>query len=180
MDAELHGLLASAVDHLGLEVVEVERRSSSVKVVVDRPGGVDLEAIAEATRAVSVVLDRHDPFPGHRYTLEVSSPGIERPLRTPGHFVRAVGETVTVRTLHGGEGERRFQGRLKQADEDGFVLEGEGLPEGGKRFAYDEVQRARTVFNFGPAPSHKKGSAMRAGGSGVPGRKVDRKKVTTS
>ena len=67
-------------------------------------GGVDLDAIATATRAVSVVLDAHDPFPGKRYTLEVSSPGVERKLRTPKHFERAVGEKVSVRTSAGGQG----------------------------------------------------------------------------
>ena len=65
------------------KLVDVERRSTAVRVVVDRAGGVDLEAIAAATRAVSAVLDAHDPFPGQRYTLEVSSPGVERRLRTP-------------------------------------------------------------------------------------------------
>jgi ribosome maturation factor RimP len=56
------------------------------------PGGVDLEALTDANRVVSSVLDELDPIPG-RYTLEVSSPGVERTLRTPAHFVKAIGET---------------------------------------------------------------------------------------
>ena len=130
VDDELSDLLASTVAPLGLELVDLERRSTSVRVVVDRVGGVDLEAIAAATRAVSAVLDAHDPFPGQRYTLEVSSPGVERRLRTPQHFERAVGETVSVRTVAGGKGERRVTGRLTSADAHGFVLEGEDLPDG--------------------------------------------------
>jgi len=167
VDDELSDLLASAVAPLGLDLVDIERRATSVRVVVDRTGGVDLEAIAAATRAVSVVLDGHDPFPGQRYTLEVSSPGVERKLRTPSHFERAVGEKVTVRTVAGGKGERRVTGRLASADAHGFVLQSDELPGGERRLAYDEVERARTVFEWGsqsPAPARR----------GVSGRQVAR------
>jgi ribosome maturation factor RimP len=148
VDDELYDLLASNVADLGLELVDVQSHAGLVRVVVDRPGGADLDLIADATRAVSALLDRHDPQPGHRYTLEVSSPGIERPLRTFEQFSRAVGEAVTVRTTSGGEGERRVRGTLVAADPDGFVVEGEGLPEGGRRLSYDDVDRARTVFEW--------------------------------
>ncbi len=152
VDDELSDLLASTVAPLGLELVDLERRSTSVRVVVDRAGGVDLEAIAAATRAVSAALDAHDPFPGQRYTLEVSSPGVERRLRTPLHFERAVGEKVSVRTVAGGKGERRVTGRLAAADAEGFVLEGDELPGGQRRLSYDEIERARTVFEWGSTP----------------------------
>ena len=161
MDDELSDLLASAVGSLGLELVDLERHATSVRVVVDRDGGVDLEAIASATRAVSALLDAHDPFPGQRYTLEVSSPGVERRLRTSVHFQRAVGEQVSVRTVAGGKGERRVTGRLTSADTEGFVLEGDELPGGERRLAYDEVERARTVFAWGS----KSPAAARQGGA---------------
>jgi ribosome maturation factor RimP len=161
VDEELSGLLASTVAPLGLELVDLELRSSSVRVVVDRDGGVDLEAIAGATRAVSAVLDAHDPFPDRRYTLEVSSPGVERRLRTPGHFERAVGETVSVRTVGGGQGERRVTGRLRSADSGGFVIESEALPGGERRLSYDEVERARTVFEWGSKSPARQGGAPR-------------------
>ena len=165
VDDELSDLLASTVAPLGLELVDVERRSTAVRVVVDRAGGVDLDAIASATRAVSAVLDAHDPFPGQRYTLEVSSPGVERPLRTPPHFERAVGEMVSVRTVAGGKGERRMSGRLRAADDEGFVLEGDDLPGGERRLSYDEVERARTVFEWGsksPAEARQGGAPRQA------------------
>jgi ribosome maturation factor RimP len=149
---ELFDTLAPTVAELGLELVDLDLRAGLLRVVVDRPGGVDLEVIASATRAVSEALDSHDPFPGRRYTLEVSSPGVERPLRTPVHFARAVGETVTVRLRHGGEGERRVSGRLAQADDTGIVLVGHELPAEGRRLAYDEIERARTVFEWGGGP----------------------------
>ncbi len=178
VDDELFGLLASTVEPLDLELVDVEVRTGLVRVVVDRPEGADLDRIADATRAVSNALDRHDPFPGRRYTLEVTSPGVERPLRRPRDFARAVGETVTVRTRTGGEGERRFVGKLAATDNDGFLLQSEQVAPGGaarpappeaRRFAYDDVERARTVFEWGPAPArpgrtrHPRASARKGG-----------------
>jgi len=163
VDDELNGLLASTVAHLGLDVVDVERRTATVRVVLDRPGGADLDAIAEATRLLSGVLDSHDPFPGRRYTLEVSTPGVERPLRTPAHYARAVGEVVSVRTLAGAQGERRVTGTLESADDEGFVLRGDDLPGGSRRLSYDEVERARTVFEWGASA---RAGRRRDGGSG--------------
>lgn len=80
MDGELLSLLASAVATLGLELVELDVRSGVVRVVVDRREGADVDLIAQATREISVVLDANDPQPGRRYTLEVSSPGVELSL----------------------------------------------------------------------------------------------------
>jgi ribosome maturation factor RimP len=150
VDEALFDLLAPTVEALGLELVEAEVRTGLVKVVVDREGGADLESISETTRAVSSFLDRSDPLPGRRYTLEVSSPGVERALRTPRHFARAVGEVVSVRTVSGSEGERRVQGRLVEADDDGFVLD-LGSPAGPRSFSYGEIERARTVFEWPPS-----------------------------
>ncbi len=106
-------------------------------MTVDRPGGVDLDALAEANRAVSRALDELDPFPG-RYTLEVSSPGLERRLRTPAHFARAVGETVTVRTLPGTAAVRRVRGVLAAADDDGVRPRG---TRGARRVDADRLRR---------------------------------------
>jgi ribosome maturation factor RimP len=179
---ELFDILAPTVTGLGLELVDLELRAGLLRVVVDRPGGADLDTISSVTRAVSEVLDRNDPFPGHRYTLEVSSPGVERPLRTPAHFARAVGEMVSVRTVAGGQGERRVQGVLAAVDDDGIVLTGTGLPEEGRRLGFDDIERARTVFEWGartrPAPARRKGAARRrADGTGSGG---DRERITTA
>jgi ribosome maturation factor RimP len=132
----------------GYELVDVEMAGATLRVSVDRDSGVDLEAVAEATHVVSDVLDAEDPLPG-RYTLEVSSPGIERPLRTPGHFQRFVGSTVTVKLGPGAEGERRIDGVLTGADDEGFTV-------GERRIAYGDVERARTVFVWETTPKKKK------------------------
>jgi ribosome maturation factor RimP len=172
---ELFDLLAPAVASFGLELLDVEVHPGLVRLVVDGPGGAQLDAIAESTKVVSQLLDSHDPQPGRRYTLEVTSPGVERPLRTPSHFARAVGETVTVRTTAGGPGARRHTGRLVTADDDGVVIE--DADEGSRRFAYAEIERARTVFEWGTAARPGAGERPRRGSAG--GRGTDRKRVTT-
>ena len=142
----MRALVEPVVSPLGLELVDVEHVGATLRVSVDRPGGVDLDAISTASEAVSAALDRAepDPVPG-RYTLEVSSPGVERPLRTPEHFRHAIGTTVSVRTHAGVEGERRIEGVLSEADDEGVVV-------AGRRLAYGEIERARTVFEWGPSP----------------------------
>lgn len=150
MGDELQAAVAPVVESLGLELVDVELRPGLLRVVVDRQGGVDLDSVSQVTKELSGVLDSHDPMPGSRYTLEVSSPGLERPLRTPEQFARAVGEQVSVRTLPTAGLDRRIRGMLSVADADGVVLTGDGLPEDGSRIAYTDIERARTVFEWGP------------------------------
>ena len=152
----------------GLEVVDVEHTGATLRVTVDRPGGIDLDTVSDASRRVSDILDRHDVVPG-RYTLEVSSPGIERPLRTPAHFRRAVGSRVAVKTVPDHDGERRLTGTLEAADDEGLVLRvdlesgGDEDDDGARRLSYDEIDRARTVFEWGPAPKPGHGSRSRPG-----------------
>ena len=139
----------------GVDVVDVEQLGATLRVTVDRPGGIDLDAVSDATRVVSAALDRHDPLPG-RYTLEVSSPGVERTLRTPDHFQRFVGSTVNVKTRPEVEGERRVEGTLETADDDGVVVDG-------RRLAYDDIEKARTVFVWAPAERGKSKHGSKAG-----------------
>jgi ribosome maturation factor RimP len=132
-----------------LELVDVEVDRGLVRLSLDRPGGIDLEAISAISPAISAALDAGDPLPD-QYHLEVSSPGLERPLRTPEQFQRFVGSKVSVRTLPGVEGERRVTGTLKAADDEGVVVD----PDGGapRAVRYADMERARTVFEWGPAP----------------------------
>jgi ribosome maturation factor RimP len=153
---DLADALSPLLEARGLDLVDVELHGSELTVYVDREGGVDLDTLGEATRAVSAALDEIDPLPG-RYTLAVSSPGLERRLRTPAHFMRAVGEAVTVR-VHGGTSEvRRVSGTLEAADGAGFTLVGPDLPDGSLRIAYGEIERARTIFEWGPQPKRVRG-----------------------
>jgi ribosome maturation factor RimP len=153
---DLVGALSPVLEARGLDLVDVEVHGAQLTVFVDREGGVALDELGDATRDVSAVLDDVDPIPG-RYTLSVSSPGLERRLRTPAHFARAVGETVTVRMDAGTSNVRRVTGTLIAADETGCTLSGPEVPDGGEvRIAYDRMERARTVFEWGPAARNAK------------------------
>jgi ribosome maturation factor RimP len=132
-----------------LSVYDVEHSGSALRVMIESSGregqgSVDLDTIARATRLISVALDEHDPIPS-AYTLEVSSPGLERPLRTHEHFAGAVGSLVNVKTVPSFDGERRVRGTLTAADDDGITVDG-------IRITYDDIDKARTVFEWGPAP----------------------------
>jgi ribosome maturation factor RimP len=167
MTEELFDLLAPSARSLGLELVDVELTAGVARVVLDREGGIDLDTLGEATKVVSAFFDRHDPFPGQRYTLEVTSPGLERALRRREHFERAVGSLLSVRTRPGAGLDRRMKGRLAAAGEAGIMLvlaEETSLEEtcdsGGRageaevqeRFiAYEDIERAKTVFEW-PVP----------------------------
>lgn len=168
---ELTPILAA----LGLELVDVEVAAGIVRVTVDREGGVDLEGLSSATRAVSEALDRLDPLPG-RYTLEVSSPGLERRLRTPSHFARALGETVTVRLAPEVGPARRVTGRLAAVDDGGVLLEGPEVPGGTLSLTYEQIERARTVFEWGPGTR----SSSRAPKSPGAARAATRERARTS
>jgi ribosome maturation factor RimP len=154
----VHQLVAPVLGDLGLDLYDLDYVGGTLRVTVDRSGGVDLDTIALATRLISRELDHADPVPG-RYTLEVTSPGLERPLRTPRHFAAAVGTTVAIRTHPEVEGERRVQGVVAAADDDGVVVRTESGVE--RRLAYEEIERARTVFEWGatPRPAKRKAHA---------------------
>lgn len=128
-----------------LEQVTVQRMGprSVLRVVVDRDGGVDLDAVAVAAHAISPVLDGSDPVPGG-YTLEVTSPGVDRPLTAPRHWRRAVGRLVNVRGPA-----VQCTGRVVAADEEGVDMLVEGRP---RRLAYPEVSKAQVEVEFTAAP----------------------------
>jgi ribosome maturation factor RimP len=151
-DTTLRPLLAP----LGLDLYDVEFSGGTLNVVVNRPGGVDLEALTKANRTISEWLDANDPIAG-RFTLDVSSPGLERRLRTPAHFASAVGELVTLRELREGEATRRLEGTLTSADETTLTIDDNDI--GAVTVAFDAIERARTVFAWGATkPATTKGT----------------------
>ncbi len=139
---------------LGLELYDCEFGGGSLRITVDKPGAaVDLDEIALVTRLVSRDLDHIDVVPG-RYTLEVSSPGLERVLREPRHFQWAVGRDVVLRLRDVAAPERRLAGRVISADLEAIeVVPGDGPAQGTTvRVAYGAIDRARTVFVWAAAP----------------------------
>jgi len=163
----LAAVLEPVVCGLGLELYDVEiggsNRARTLRILVDRDGGVDLDAITSVTEALAPVLDR-DPevakaLPG-AYLLEVSSPGLERPLRTPAHYRRAVGDTVSLKSRDADGAVSRRRGVLVAAHDDGIEIEIEGLRQ---RVAYDDIVASHTVFEWGPAPKPGKSRTTKPG-----------------
>src|SRR5438874_5172418 len=149
MDVE--ALVRPVVESAGLELVEAGFRKDGgrriLRVTVDREGGVDLDTISEASERISRRLDIED-VASSSYTLEVTSPGVERPLRRPQDFERHVGEKVRVKTAEPVEGSRTHTGTLEAADGEGIIVATEA---GGHRIFFEAIRSARTVFEWGPA-----------------------------
>jgi ribosome maturation factor RimP len=159
LEAQLWELAGPYLAAEGVELDDLEVRGGGgarlVRVTLDSPGGMDVEAIARASQGLSRLLDQTELLPG-AYTLEVGSPGLERDLRRPAHFGKAVGREVLV-TTHGAlEGSRRHRGVLEEATSEAVTLRHES---GVRRIPMGEVAQARTVFRWekAPKPGHKRG-----------------------
>jgi ribosome maturation factor RimP len=135
---QLIELLQPVVVNLGCELWELEYAARSggglLRLYIDSPQGITLEDCERVSRAVSEAMDAEDPITGH-YTLEVSSPGLDRVLRTAEHFARFNGERVRVETITAVNGRKRFAGRLAEVSEGQIALDVDGslirLPIGG-------------------------------------------------
>lgn len=127
---------------------DVEINGGTLRITVDADGGVALDTIADVTRAISRMLDDEDPMPG-AFTLEVSSPGLERRLRSTEHFAAAVGEVVSIKLGPQVEGDRRVRGTLTRVDDDELTVTSD---DGERTIARADVTKATTVFEWGPAP----------------------------
>ncbi len=136
---------------LAVELYDLELNGGVLKVTVDKAEGIGMADIAPLTREISRALDVHDPISGN-FTLEVTSPGLERALRTPAHFVRAIGTTVKLKLRPGVVEDRRVEGLVLAADESGVVLAAAAGHVDERRFAYTDIDKARTVFEWGPTP----------------------------
>ncbi len=177
---EIRSLVAPLVEAEGLELYDVEDAGGVLRVLVDRPGGIDLDAVAAATRLVSDAIDEADALAGPT-TLEVSSPGLERPLRTPEHFARAIGAQIHVKTVSASVGERRFEGTLVDTDDESITVEADS---GVRALGYGEIERARTVFEWGGQPrpgGPKKATGSKAGsGSAIHHQAAPKKQASAS
>jgi ribosome maturation factor RimP len=128
--AKVHALVSPAVEAAGYELVEAQWKHEQggwvVRLLIDRtPEGVGHNDCERVSREVSALLDVHDVVP-HAYSLEVSSPGLDRPLITPAHFRRFLGQPAKVRLKAGVEGRKNFTGTIVDADEARIVLEVDG------------------------------------------------------
>jgi ribosome maturation factor RimP len=144
---EFERALSVIVAGCGGELVDVESAGGVLRVTVEGDGGPDLDDLAEMSRVISAWLDeRADLAPVGRYELEVSSPGIERRLRRPAHFSKAIGSRVAIRTVASTPGARRVEGALTRADEDSVTVVDDSGAE--HRIVYAAIDRAHTVFDW--------------------------------
>jgi ribosome maturation factor RimP len=145
---ETEALVRPVVEGAGMELVDVtyrgERGRPVLRVTIDRDGGVDLDTIAAVSEKLARRLDL-EGFGGGSYELEVSSPGLERPLKTPGQFARVIGARVEARTNAPVADAVRHVGTLRAVDDDGFDLDVDGEI---RRIAFDHVASARTVVDW--------------------------------
>jgi ribosome maturation factor RimP len=165
----IEALITPVLADLGLEMYDLEYNGGIVKITVDTPpgspGGIDVDQLSQCTRLISRELDHDDPVPGH-YTLEVSSPGLERNLRLPRHFQRETGKSAAIRLQNVINGERRLSGVIESAGPDTFLLR---LANGEERIIpYDQIDRAKTIFVWEAQakPSNKPGKGTKAGAKG--------------
>jgi len=148
-------LIVPLVRSAGLELYDVEEKGATLRVSIDGVDGVEFEALERLSREISLTLDEAD-LSGGSYTLEVSTPGVERHLRLADHFLGAVGELVTVKTRPGQQGRARYRGELVSIDDATVVIDDND--QGCVGLAINEIESARTIFEWGPTP--KKGKAQ--------------------
>jgi ribosome maturation factor RimP len=192
----IRGLVEPVLASIGLDLWDVEIAHDVVRIMVERPTpagdpgdlarqsgpsgpadpsgarrGVDLDALSDASSVISPVLDAHpEAVPAGRYQLEVSSPGIERTLRTPEQFRRYVGAEITVKTSEPVAGARRHRGRLVEVGATGIDLEPDVDPGGHLQLRFDQMNRARTVMAWAPVTGRPT-PGQHAAARRAPGRK---------
>lgn len=177
---DIANLLTPTVQALGLELLGVEYLPSPggavLRLYIDVPAGdgdaraVGIEDCEAVSREVSAQLDVADPISGH-YTLEVSSPGMDRPLFSPGQFARFLGEEAKVGLKLPQDGRRKLQGRIVAVEGETIVFEVDAKPEPQRiEVSFDNIEKARLVpdwaaLGFGPAKQEKPGKPGKKGGT---------------
>ncbi len=192
LENEVRILIEPLLEDFGVELFDIVWGGGRLKITVDAPGGIDTTLLSTVSRTISQELDIHDPIPS-RYTLEVSSPGLERRLRRPEHYAKSIGCAATVKLT---DGQTRLQGTIVDADQqsvtlklslkyaadlggsaDGGSADGDsasgGYPEGVvQTIPYAEIARAQTVFVWpagreepNQSGSHRQGGSPSRSGS---------------
>ncbi len=150
----LINLIEPLVESKGIELVQLEYvtgKYGKLMLYIDRDGGIEIEHCEEVSRAVSEMLDQHDPIT-HAFNLEVSSPGLERPLTKKTHYLRFQGERVKIITAEPIEGSSKLSGILQKAGEDVIVLKADNGAE--ITVPYALITRANLKYS-GPEKQEK-------------------------
>jgi ribosome maturation factor RimP len=141
-------LLAPVVESAGYDLEDITvtpaGKRSLLRVVVDADGGVSLDDVATVSRTVSAALDTSDVMGAGPYVLEVTSPGVDRPLTEPRHWRRATGCLVRAPLTAGGQ----IEGRVVSADDEAVVIDVAAAPEARRRLGHGELGRGRVLVEF--------------------------------
>ena len=145
---KLTELLQPLVNELGYEFVGLEYsgnpKNPALVLYIDKPEGIAVEDCEQTSREVAALLDVEDPIPGH-YVLEVSSPGLDRPLFTVRHFGQFIGETVQVTLFAPQDGRRKFKGRILGVQEEQVLIDQDGKEV---TLKHGNIAKARLVPDY--------------------------------
>ncbi|MFC3120443.1 ribosome maturation factor RimP [Agaribacter flavus] len=148
LEKRLTDMLAPAVEALGFELLGCEfvraGKHSTLRLYIDHENGIDVDDCAEVSHQVSAVLDVEDPI-STEYNLEVSSPGMDRPLFKPSHYKNIVGEIVSIKTNMPQQGRRNFKGKLVNATEIDIEVE---VDKQTFTLAYNNINKANLVADL--------------------------------
>jgi ribosome maturation factor RimP len=131
-----------AAEGIELDDIEILGGGQIVRVTIDSEHPIGVDLIAELSKGIGRLIEDDDPFPGS-YTLEVSSPGLERKLTRANHYNKSIGREIKIKTFSAVEGDKSHQGALVRSDEAGFTIDIDGIE---RKFRYEDVSSARTVF----------------------------------
>ena len=163
IEDKLRKLAEASLADQGLEMLDIEFRGGSLRVTLDSETPLDLDRISQASTLISRLIDDSVEFDDMgQFTLEVSSPGLERTLRTESHFRRFIGAKLSLKMNSEFAGPRRFTGTLKSADARSIMVladSSSALPGDELELKIDQIERAHTVFEWGSSQSPKIKSA---------------------
>lgn len=149
VESTLHGLLASVINGMDYEFVGCELlrqgRGSLLRIYIDRPQGITVDDCSKVSLQLSAMLDVEDPIQGN-YTLEVSSPGLNRPLFDVAHYQNQIGQKIKVRLHAPVENRRKFVGTLIKVDEDKIHLMTD--ESGTVALSFSEIEKANVIADI--------------------------------
>lgn len=148
VEAKIRDIIQAQVEEDGYELLHIEMRpeggASILRIYLDRPGGINIDDCAATSKKIAVLLDVEDPVTD-KYTLEVSSPGIERPLFTEKDYIRFLGKEIRLVTKNKIENQRKFRGQIESFKNGVLDLLCDGQTI---RINYDEIKKANLVYDF--------------------------------
>ncbi|MGR6981850.1 ribosome maturation factor RimP [Testudinibacter sp. P27/CKL/0425] len=148
LEQKIQELVQDSIDALGCELVGIECQRSgrflTVRVYIDKQGGVSVDDCADVSREVSAIMDVEDPI-ADKYNLEVSSPGLDRPLFTLEHYQRFIGQQVTIHLRVPVLDRRKWSGKLESVEGDMITLLVDDNPQ---VFAFGNIQKGNIIYQF--------------------------------